>query len=119
MPDAIVPDKTAILNVVRQLKVDDKLEKGENLKNKDESLYELSQMNGWKLLKDYIRRRIEHLRNLEDTKINEMDLAEIGMRHLMVSQILAELENVIKRVERSSNFVMEELDEQNTSTVKR
>jgi len=117
--NAVVPDKTAILNVVKQMRVEQEVEKGGRIDRKDEALYELAQMSGWKVLREYLERRIEHLSNLEDQKINEMSLAEIGMRHLMVSQILAELKNVIKKVERSSKFVTEDVDEQNASTVKR
>jgi len=119
MPEAVVPDKTAILNVVKQMKAEEKVEEKGGLDKRDTSLYEMAQMSGWTVLKKYLNKRIEHLGNLEDQKINEMSLSEIGMRHLMVSQILAELKNVIKLVERSNKFVSEEVDGQNTSTIKR
>lgn len=118
MPDAVTPDKTAILNVVKQIKAEEDVAKVGNIDKRDEALYAMSQMSGWEVLKKYIERRVEHLSNLEDQKIGEMSLSEIGMRHLMVSQILAELKNVIKKVERSSKFVAEDVDGQDTSTIK-
>lgn len=104
MLDAVVPDKSAFLDVVKQIKAEQKVDKV-NVSSKDASYYEMSKMSGWTNLRRFIETRKENLLTSLDQSIVGEDLAQIGTKYVIVRQIISELDNIIKTVEKSSNFV--------------
>jgi len=102
--NAVTPDKSAILDVVKQLKATDKVV-NKKIDKKDESYYHLSMMTGWENIKNYIEKRKKHLMNTLDESVVDKSLSEIGTKYIMVRQIIVELDNLVSLVEKSSNFV--------------
>lgn len=105
MSNTITPSKSAILGVVKQMKATEKTDKMDIDPN-DAALYQLTEMPGWKLVSDYIDRRIESLSDIND--IEKLDLASIGMRFVMIETVKGELKGIISLVENSSKFVEEQ-----------
>jgi len=106
--NVVTPSKSAILGTVKQIRASEKTAKME-IDPKDAALYQLAQMPGWEQLKKYIERRIESLGEIDG--MEKMDLADIGMRYIMINLVKEELKNVINMVEVSSKFVEEQEEE--------
>ena len=108
MPSPVAPDKSAVFGVVKKMRAQEKTDKMD-IEPNDAALYQLSQMPGWEILKDYVERRIKSLTVLDISE--KEDLANIGMRYVMTTLVREELENVISRVENSSKFVAQQQQE--------
>ena len=112
--NAVTPDKSAILDVVKQMKASEKTEEAK-VNPKDSAYYEMSKTSGWKNLKRYVEKRKLKLMHLLDDSVADKPLAEIGTKYLMVRQIVTELDNLIRTVERSEKFV-EGVEDANKAT---
>ena len=76
----------------------------------DASYHELAQMPGWANLKKYIERRKTALKSMVEIDLEKenLDLEEIGLRFMIVDLAIGELDEVIRQVERSSEYIDEE-----------
>lgn len=74
---------------------------------KDEMYHELAQMDGWVQLKAYIDSRKQTLKSMVEIDMEQknLDLEEIGLRFMIVDLAVGELDEIVRQVERSSEFI--------------
>lgn len=105
MQDAVVPNNSA-LKFIREVR-----EKQSNIEAdpKDKALHQLSEMPGWKDLKEYINNLKESLKPELDMKADSDEdmFRSYGMRMILYELASEQLDNIIQRVEDASNEIKE------------
>jgi hypothetical protein len=98
---------------VAQISSEVEKRRGEIEKALDDQVYALSDLaytRGWEALKAVLERKIQEYSTLTSVNVEEMSLANIGLRFMVSSAIAQELQSIVNRVENAKKSVEEEND---------
>ena len=102
--DAPVSDRTALLQFAREMHSD--REGDELLDSEDLSLYELTTLPGWKILKDLIESRKVALKPHFNIEGNDDEFFKsYGMRSVIYDIVTSQLDDLVERVENAREIV--------------